>query len=473
MKHVLCLLLLLFSYAAKAQHGIRGKQIFKHISFLASDELKGRWPGSAGDSVAEKYIINAFQKAGIEPLFPGYIQPFETTVKLEAPQAENYLCPENGDSLLLNQHYGIFPFSGQGIVDAPLLTGSDNHAIFRAQQQFKSTWVAIWRQKTFAPASDSSSDYALAAKAMQLGAAGVILISPDSLDEKDVLVRLRPRNDKSLGIPVVQITRAAWRQMLHVLRVDGTYNQNDFQLSVRNISGAVRIHPGKVIARNIAGLIKGSDPRFSQEYIVLGAHYDHLGYGGYGTGSLQPDTTAIHNGADDNASGTAALLAIARELERNRKHLKRSIIVVAFAAEEEGLLGSRYFVSHLPADPTAIKAMVNMDMVGRLNTAHQLYMGGAGTFPGGVEFMQSLGEGSGLHLVVHAGGVGGSDHVSFYQKKIPSIGMHTGGHPQYHTPADDAMLINVKGIELVSRYIYRVISGLSVRQGAWDFIQQH
>ena len=113
-----------------------------------------------------------------------------------------------------------------------------------------------------------------------------------------------------------------------------------------------------------------------------------------------------------------------------------------------------------------------MDMVGRLNADSQLYMGGAGTFPGGVDFMKELGKGSGLNLVVHAGGVGGSDHVSFYRKGISCIGLHTGGHPQYHTPADDAQLINVNGIEKVARYIYRAVYGLSVREGEWKFIKQ-
>ena len=113
-----------------------------------------------------------------------------------------------------------------------------------------------------------------------------------------------------------------------------------------------------------------------------------------------------------------------------------------------------------------------MDMVGRLNAENQLYMGGAGTFPGGVDFMKALGKGSGLNLVVHAGGVGGSDHVSFFRKGISCIGLHTGGHPQYHTPADDAVFINIAGIEKVARYIYSAVYALSIREGEWKFIKQ-
>src|SRR5687768_1271299 len=116
--------------------------------------------------------------------------------------------------------------------------------------------------------------------------------------------------------------------------------------------------------------------------------------------------------------------------------------------------------------------MVNMDMVGRLNNENHLYMGGAGTFPGGVELMKQLGEGSGLNLIVHAGGVGGSDHVSFYRKGISAVGMHTGGHPQYHTPADDAELINEQGAEKVGRYIYKVIVSLCNRNAEFKFIKR-
>ena len=202
-----------------------------------------------------------------------------------------------------------------------------------------------------------------------------------------------------------------------------------FFVSAQKLTASVKVETIKIAAANIVGVIEGSDPELKKEYIVLGAHYDHLGHGGYGTGSLKPDTTAIHNGADDNASGTSALIEIAKAASRSRKKLKRSIIVVAFAAEEEGLLGSQYFAAHLPVPDSSVKVMLNMDMVGRLNAENQLYMGGAGTFPGGVDFMKSLKQGSGLKPVVHAGGVGGSDHVSFSRKGISCIGFHTGVHP--------------------------------------------
>ncbi|HTN06327.1 M20/M25/M40 family metallo-hydrolase [Agriterribacter sp.] len=472
MKYFLLFISLFFYSVIYSQTSIKGKNIFRHIEYLSCDALQGRWPGTKGDSIAGQYIKTAFSKSGVLPLFGQYDQPFDVIVKLDAPASGNFIRAGSEESLLLNKQYSIFPFSGSAILEAPVLFAGDNAIAFSAQQHSKPCWIVLWRHKTADPATDSLSDYALSVRAMQNGAAGVILISPDSVDSKDVLVRLRPRRDKPIAIPVVQLTRKVWQQMQAKLFSGTTAGDKNYYLSAALLSGSVNIRQQKVIARNIVGIIKGSDPQLQNEYIVLGAHYDHLGYGGFGTGSLKPDTTAIHNGADDNASGTAALLEIAKALQRNQKQLKRSVIVVAFAAEEEGLLGSQYFTDHLPVSQSAIKVMLNMDMVGRLNAEHQLYMGGAGTFPGGVDFMKSLGEGSGLNVVVHAGGVGGSDHVSFYRKGISCIGLHTGGHPQYHTPADDAELIHVAGIEKVARYIYRAVYALSVRKGEWGFIKQ-
>ncbi len=471
MKYVIALVLLFSCSTTYSQSSIHGRKLVKNIEYLASDGLEGRFPGTTGNSLADEYIKKAFKKNGIDPLYEGYDQPFEVVVKLNAPVANNYIKTNNNSGLVLNKEYGIFPFSGSASVEAPLFWGNSNDMIWNNSGQINHRLVLLWRKNIRGKTSDSLSDYGLAKKAAGLGAAGVILITPDSVDNKDLLVKLRPGKDETLSIPVIQLKRSAWEELKSRLSI-GIARDKDFFLSTVPLSVSVKVEPELVTAKNIVGIIRGNDPQLSKEYIILGAHYDHLGYGGYGTGSLQPDTIAIHNGADDNASGTSALLEIAAELARHKKELKRSVIVVAFSAEEEGLLGSRYFTNHLPVPDSAIRVMLNMDMVGRLNAENQLYMGGAGTFPGGVEFMKSLGEGSGLNLVVHAGGVGGSDHVSFYHRGISCIGLHTGGHPQYHTPADDADLINVEGIEKVARYIYRAVHGLSVRTGNWGFVKQ-
>lgn len=227
-----------------------------------------------------------------------------------------------------------------------------------------------------------------------------------------------------------------------------------------------------VSTQNVLGYIEGSDEKLKNEFIVIGAHYDHWGWGGIGSGSKKKDTIAIHNGADDNASGVAALLCILQEVSQLKIKPKRSIIFISFSGEEEGLLGSKYFVNHLPIKKEAVKVMLNMDMVGRLNAEKQLYMGGAGTFSNGVELMNKLKENSGLNPVIHAGDVGGSDHVSFYKASILAIGFHTGGHPQYHTPEDDIDLINFEGGALVAKYIYNALVSIADYQEELIFVKQ-
>ena len=250
---------------------------------------------------------------------------------------------------------------------------------------------------------------------------------------------------------------------------NGSYDQS-FKLFVKE--GINKMKPDSVTTQNVAGYLEGSDPNLKNEFIVIGAHYDHWGWGGQVSGSKKKDVMAIHNGADDNASGVSALLCILEEVSKSKTKPKRSIIFVSFSGEEEGLLGSKYFVSHLPVQKEAVKVMLNMDMVGRLNNEKQIYMGGAGTFPDGVELMKKLKENSGLNPVIHAGEVGGSDHVSFYKASISCIGFHTGGHPQYHTPEDDIDLINMNGGALVSKYIYNALVAIANYDQALYFIKQ-
>jgi len=252
-------------------------------------------------------------------------------------------------------------------------------------------------------------------------------------------------------------------------KFNDSYYQS-FNLFVKE--GLNKVKSDSVKTQNVVGYIEGSDENLKNEFIIIGAHYDHWGWGGQTSGSKKKDVVAIHNGADDNASGVSALLCILEELSKAKVKPKRSIIFISFSGEEEGLLGSKYFVSHLPVEKTAVKVMLNMDMVGRLNAEKQIYMGGAGTFPDGVELMKKLGENSGLNPVIHAGEVGGSDHVSFYKSGISVIGFHTGGHPQYHTPEDDVDLINIDGGALVAKYIYNALISIADYEQKLYFINR-
>lgn len=245
------------------------------------------------------------------------------------------------------------------------------------------------------------------------------------------------------------------------------YTQN-FKARLRVKKGTAKIPTVKTC--NVLGYLEGNDPLLKNEFIILGAHYDHLGLGG--PSSKSDKKNAIHYGADDNASGTATLLEVAEKIAFNQNKLKRSIIFIAFGAEEQGLLGSKYFVEHPPVPLPQIKLMINMDMVGRLNTEKHMYVNGAGTFPNGVAFMQTLGETHGVTPVVHAGSVGGSDHVSFYAKNLSVMGVHTGAHPQYHKPEDTIDLINFPGQQQISEVIYKALMEFAATDYSLHFIKQ-
>ncbi|WDI40889.1 M28 family peptidase [Bremerella sp. P1] len=199
---------------------------------------------------------------------------------------------------------------------------------------------------------------------------------------------------------------------------------------------------------NVIGMIEAPNAT-SDEVIIIGAHYDHLGMGG--SGSLAPLTHEIHNGADDNASGTTALLEVARRLVTKKDQLRHRILVIAFTGEEEGLLGSAHYVKEpvIPLDKTLM--MFNMDMVGRLNENKLIAMG-SGTAEMFEPLLDHLNEKHKFELTKDPGGFGPSDHASFYAKELPVLALFTGTHNDYHRPSDDADKINYEGMARIIDY---------------------
>ena len=208
---------------------------------------------------------------------------------------------------------------------------------------------------------------------------------------------------------------------------------------------------GTITGRNVIGYINND----AKNTIVIGAHYDHLGYGG--DGSLFRDSIkAIHNGADDNASGTAIMLDLARKL--NNTNTNNNYLFIAFSGEEMGLLGSNYFVKNPTINTKAVSYMINMDMVGRLKKDSALAVYGTGTSP---IFKQVLkAHNTKFKLIENESGVGPSDHTSFYLADIPVLHFFTGQHEDYHKPGDDADKLNYQGMETISEYIFDIISDL-------------
>lgn len=210
---------------------------------------------------------------------------------------------------------------------------------------------------------------------------------------------------------------------------------------------------GTITGTNILGYIDNNAPNT----IIIGAHYDHLGYGG--DGSLDASKAkSIHNGADDNASGVAVMLDLAKKLQTTNTN--NNYLFMAFSGEEMGLLGSNFFVKNATLDIKNVNYMINMDMVGRLNTEKTLAVYGVGTTP---RFKQSLTvNNTGFKLVEHASGVGPSDHTSFYLADIPVLHFFTGQHEDYHKPSDDYDKLNYEGMNSISHYIFDVISDLNI-----------
>ncbi len=208
---------------------------------------------------------------------------------------------------------------------------------------------------------------------------------------------------------------------------------------------------GVVVGRNVAGFMDNG----AKTTVIIGAHYDHLGYGEYG--SLHTGEPAIHNGADDNASGVALMLQLAEKLKTTNK--SNNYLFIAFSGEERGLWGSNFFAKEPTLKLDDVNYMINLDMVGRLNEENKLAINGTGTSPVWKETLERLMNGR-FSLVLSESGVGPSDHTSFYLKDIPVLHFFTGQHDDYHRPSDDVEKINFEGMNQIAMYIFNLISEL-------------
>ncbi len=216
-----------------------------------------------------------------------------------------------------------------------------------------------------------------------------------------------------------------------------------------------------IIGRNVIGYKNNN----AKHTIIIGAHYDHLGYGG--EGSLYVGPPAIHNGADDNASGVAAMLALAEYF--NTHPINSNILFIAFSGEEKGLWGSNYFVDHSPIELVDFNFMVNMDMIGRLNEDRQLAIYGVGTTPVWNKIIHSIKKPK-FKYSIQESGVGPSDHTSFYLEGIPVLHFFTGQHEDYHRPSDDVEKINFEGLGDIISYISQVIT-IADKKGKLTYVK--
>ena len=235
----------------------------------------------------------------------------------------------------------------------------------------------------------------------------------------------------------------------------------------RSVAAAHAGLPGELPTQNVGAVVRGSDPALRDEYVILGAHFDHLGRSTFG--ALDPNLAdAIHNGADDNASGAAAVLELARLLRRNPP--KRSVLFVAFSGEELGLLGSAYFTDHSPVSLSNVRAMLNFDMVGRMQDDHVIVYGVA-TASELPEIVTRANAVAPLKLTATGDGFGASDHSSFFAKNLPVLHFFTNVHEDYHKATDDADKINAGGMARVVALAERVTRDIADRAKPLTFVR--
>ena len=271
-----------------------------------------------------------------------------------------------------------------------------------------------------------------------------------------------------------QLRKLKFKPVVKAKRNKGFYH--DFTY-IKKEKADTTVAPVSRTTHNILAVLPGKDKRLKHEYIVVGSHYDHLGMGGQGSGSRRPDTLGVHPGADDNASGDAVVLQLARHLKKVGS--PRSIIFAFFGAEEQGLVGSKKFLEwmkeedqqrkNLPDQLKGIVAMVNLDMVGRMRD-NALSVSGTGTSSGFKTMVESVAEQSGLHVTCVPDGYGPSDQASFVAADIPVLFLTTGGHMEYHTPGDVPSTLNYDGMQQTLEFTQELVARLAGMPETPDFI---
>jgi hypothetical protein len=468
------------------------------VTFLADDAREGRAPGSAGIEAAAKYVAAAFQEAGLKPAqgLEGFFQPFTlsgsptlgpdqalsasgpdgTALKAEPKTDFTPLAIGSGGTLdgvpVVFAGYGITAKDESQNLDYDDYAGLDVHGkavlILRREPQ---------QDKDDSPfAGKRNSDFATfrhkATNAFQHGAAAVLLVNDAFTlrSEKEKAKDKEQVKDQLLGfteagpelnsnLPFMMVTRAFGDKLLAAAgqptltdleaQIDEALVPRSVELKGWTLSARVAVERKTIATRNVVGVLEGAGP-LADETIVVGAHYDHLGRGGRGSGSLAFFSSEIHNGADDNASGTSMVMELARRLARRPDPLPRRVVFVAFSGEERGLIGSKHYVEHPPFPLASTVLMANFDMVGRLNGKNELTLYGTGTTHGLDALVEALGKSAGFTVKKIAEGHGPSDQESFYLKNIPVLFAFTGTHRDYHRPSDDTERINFEGMSRIA-----------------------
>lgn len=458
------------SYSETADKAdITAGQIMSHIRHLASDELAGRKSGEVGCEKAADYIASHFKQAGLKPLGDDdtYFQHFSFPAGVELGKTNSLVFKTGEQELNLEVSSDFLPlsfsndgeitgelvFAGYGIIAKDLnydeYEGLDVKnkivlALRYAPEEFG-------KDKGYSP---YTSLYNKAITAKQKGAKGIIFTTPYSKEEEKDLGGLRfDFTFATSDIHATVVRRQSIENLFKLFGLDLEDTENKITAHKPNsfILSEVKVHQQTELQRlrsntyNVIGLLEAAENKPDTKTIIIGAHYDHLGHGG--TNSLaqsKEGQNQIHNGADDNASGTAGLIELAEYFAANKKSLKFNLVFIAFSGEELGLIGSSYYVKNpkVPLNQTAV--MINMDMIGRLRK-NNLVVLGTGSSPQWHDLLETANADIGLTLKNNDTGFAPSDQSVFYARKTPVLQFFTGVHSEYHTPEDDWQKINADG----------------------------
>ena len=485
-------------------------RVSNDIQYLSSDELKGRQPGTPEMKLAEAHIVAAYRAAGLKPIGEddSYFQTFDAgtgrnALAVNDAETEMTLTGPDGTDIELkldDQYRQLIHKDEIELSDLPLvfvgygIDAAEEHNFDEyAEVDVEGKLVVLIRREPQQDdpnsvfAGEDVSVYAyLQSKvksALSAGASAVMMVN-DSKTIADAGEDKLPRPEQfgavSKMIPFTHLKRSVLNAILEQTpvisfdgetltttkqiedRIDGTLEPLSQSLPGWKASIKAKFQKKQVLTSNIVGVIEGAGP-LADETIVIGAHYDHLGMGAYGSRSAQAGKE-IHNGADDNATGTAAVMELARRFSQGERP-KRRLVFICFTAEEMGLLGARHYVDHPIYALEDTVAMINFDMVGYLrNDALKVF--GWNTSPSFEACIVKANEQLGLKLVRPPGGFGGSDHLPFDSKKIPNLFLHTGLNRVFHTPEDDFEAINCEGAVTVidfSEILVRELANIQTR----------
>lgn len=474
----------------RPEDGISPDRYLDDIRFLASPELEGRGNGTDGLRQAGDFLAAEFADMGLEPEGEdgSWFQNFEVTTGIRT--GDGNALTLNG-TVLDSEQFAPMRFSSSVEIHAPLvfvgygITAPEMHWDDYQGVDVNDKIVVAFRHEPQENIPESPFDGTeftthaslrnKAVNAKQHGAAGILfLLDPNqhTPEEEQIQETARGSETGDSGIaaayvsmdPLLSLFAGEGYDLAEAqMEIDTQLVSRSFELPAREAVLATEVVRERAPVRNVLAAVRGSDPVLRNEWVVVGAHYDHLGTDG--EFSLDPAGEGkIHYGADDNASGTSGVLELARLASANRDMLERSILFMGFAGEEIGLLGSSYFVNNATVPIDDVVAMINLDMIGRIQNDH-IYVSGTGTSPTFPALVSEEAEGTGLSLDFSESGIGGSDHMSFNLKDIPVLFFFSGLHSDYHKPTDTADKINTEGAARVLTLVYRVLDRLAEAPG--------